>query len=250
MIVLSVLLLSETRRQTLVIGVIDLMIMIFTGIGVVVLLPVEQTIVPVVVDTLGLIAPVEQILDPAWVRTQLAALGPVAPVGFILLQALQVIIAPIPGQILGSIAGVLFGTLHGTVYSLIGVGVGSTVVFIFARRIGRPAIQRFFDLDRFSRWDERLIDGNGGVALLFGAFLLPTFPDDLLCFVAGLSNIRLRTFIILVLTGRAPTFALAAYAGSNVIDGRIILFITTVSVVILLWSFVHYYRDRFIDLIG
>jgi uncharacterized membrane protein YdjX (TVP38/TMEM64 family) len=235
MIVLSVLLLSETRRQTLVIGVIGLMIMIFTGIGVVVLLPVEQTIVPVVVDTLGLIAPVEQILDPAWVR---------------ILQALQVIIAPIPGQILGSIAGVLFGTLHGTVYSLIGVGVGSTVVFIFARRIGRPAIQRFFDLDRFSRWDERLIDGNGGVALLFGAFLLPTFPDDLLCFVAGLSNIRLRTFIILVLTGRAPTFALAAYAGSNVIDGRIILFITTVSVVILLWSFVHYYRDRFIDLIG
>lgn len=83
MIVLSVLLLSETRRQTLVIGVIDLMIMIFTGIGVVMLLPVEQTIVPVVVDTLGLIALVEQIVDPAWVRTQLAALGSVAPVGFI-----------------------------------------------------------------------------------------------------------------------------------------------------------------------
>lgn len=221
--------------------------MLLSVISVVTLLPVKQTIVSMVADGFDLIAPIEQVDNPAWIQTQLAALGPTAPVGFVLLQALQVIIAPIPGQILAGVAGAFFGALPGTVYSLMGVVAGSTIVFIFTRRIGRCAVQRLFDLDRFSRLDEHLTDGGGGIRLLFAAFLLPTFPDDLLCFAAGLSDIRLRTFIMLVLIGRAPTFALAAYAGSNAIDGQSILVITIVSIAILLWTLIRYYRDILIN---
>ena len=245
-VVLSVVTLPEDRRERLVIITISLMIILLSVISVVTL-PVKQTVVSMVADSFDLIASIEQIDNPTPIQAQLAALGPTAPVGFVLLQALQVIIAPIPGQILAGVAGAFFGVLPGTVYSLIGVVAGSTIVFIFTRRIGRRAVQRLFDPDQFSRWDESLTHNEGGILLLFAAFLLPTFPDDLLCFAAGLSDIRLRTFILLVLTGRAPTFALAAYAGSNAINGQSILVITIVSIAILLWTLIRHYRYIFIN---
>jgi uncharacterized membrane protein YdjX (TVP38/TMEM64 family) len=59
---------------------------------------------------------------------------------------------------------------------------------------------------------------------LFVLFLLPTFPDDVLCFVVGLTDIRFRTFLILVAVGRTPTFVTAVYAGTRLADGALVGF--------------------------
>jgi uncharacterized membrane protein YdjX (TVP38/TMEM64 family) len=72
--------------------------------------------------------------DPVWLRETVAALGPPAPVGFVVLQAVQVVVAPIPGQALGGVAGYLFGTWAGFVYSMVCITVGSAVVFALAKR--------------------------------------------------------------------------------------------------------------------
>jgi uncharacterized membrane protein YdjX (TVP38/TMEM64 family) len=57
---------------------------------------------------------------------------------------------------------------------------------------------------------------------LFVLFLLITFPGDVLCFVAGLTDIRLRTFLALVVVGRTSTFVTAAYAGTRLADGALV----------------------------
>jgi len=86
-----------------------------------------------------------QLTDPAWLRTRVAALGSLAPLAFVTLQTAQVVLAPIPGQLLGGVGGYLFGTLRGTAYSMAGVLLGSALVFAIARWYGRPYVERVVD---------------------------------------------------------------------------------------------------------
>jgi uncharacterized membrane protein YdjX (TVP38/TMEM64 family) len=61
-----------------------------------------------------------------------------------------------------------------------------------------------------------------GSAGLFVAFLLPTFPDDALCVMAGLTELRYRRFLVLLVVGRTPTFLAAAVAGTSLASGRLV----------------------------
>ena len=172
----------------------------------------------IIVAAVGLHLVAPQLTDPAWLRARLAALGSLAPLAFVALQTAQVVLAPIPGQVLGGVGGYLFGALGGAAYSIIGVLLGSALVFVAARAYGRPYAERVVAADALARWNgfvERT-----GLAGLFVCFLLPTFPDDLLCFVAGLTDIRLRTFLAVVLVGRTPSFLAVAYAGGALSSGQ------------------------------
>lgn len=151
------------------------------------------------------------VADPARVGAHLDGLGPLAPVAFVVLQTVQVVLAPIPGQTLAGVGGYLFGTLWGAVYSMVGVVLGSAVVFLATRRFGRPYVERVVDPSALTRWDE-FVD-RAGVPGLFVLFLLPTFPDDVLCFVAGLTDVRFRTFLALVVV--------AVYAARDRIVARL-----------------------------
>ncbi|MDS0294052.1 TVP38/TMEM64 family protein [Halogeometricum luteum] len=182
------------------------------------------------------------LLDPEWIRSAVAGLGPYAAPAFVLVQALQVIFAPIPGQALGVVGGYLFGVAAGTAYSMLGVLAGSAVVFALARRYGRPFVERVVAddvLDRFDAFAE-----SHGVVGLFVVFLLPTFPDDAVCALAGLTGIRLRTFLALVLVGRLPTFVLVALAGDEFASGRAAVAFGVLAAVALLSAVVYLARRR------
>jgi uncharacterized membrane protein YdjX (TVP38/TMEM64 family) len=153
------------------------------------------------------------LFDPTQVRTRVRAFGPLAPLAFVGLQALQVVLAPIPGQTLAVVGGYLFGPVAGSLYSVLGVTVGSWVVFVASRRLGRPFVERVLADEVLDRFDAFVHDR--GVAGLFVVFLLPTFPDDAICALAGLTDLRLRTLVGLVVVGRTPTFVLAAVAGDG-----------------------------------
>lgn len=183
---------------------------------------------------------VPQATDPQWLRAAVAEFGALAPAVFVAVQALQVIVAPVPGQVLGGVGGLLFGTVRGTAYSIVGVTVGSAVVFALARRYGRPYVERVVTsetLDSFDGFVRR-----EGLLGLFVLFLLPTFPDDALCFLAGLSEIRLRTLLALVVLGRGPTFLVAAYAGGRLAAGQ--LWLVAVATVATLAVSAVVYRKR------
>jgi uncharacterized membrane protein YdjX (TVP38/TMEM64 family) len=151
-----------------------------------------------------------------------------------------VILAPIPGQLLAGVGGYLFGTWLGAGYSMVGVVIGSTVVFLVSRRFGRSYVEQ----SALRRWDA-FVD-RGGVPALFVCFLLPTFPDDLLCFVAGLTDLRLRRFLALVVVGRTPTFVAVAYAGTRLSDGVLGQFALVVTVLTLGSVAVYATRDRIV----
>lgn len=213
---------ADARREALRRGLLALAVLVAAGAG------------------LAYVSP--SVFDPAVMRARLASLGPLAPAAFVAIQALQVVVAPIPGQMLGGVGGYLFGTVPGTLLSLTGVVVGSSAVFAASRRYGRPYVERIVDPDALARWDGFV--ARAGVPGLFVLFVLPTFPDDLLCFVAGLSELRFRTFLVLVAVGRAPSFVAAAYAGSRTAAGALTqvgLVVVGLGAVSLL---VYLFRDR------
>lgn len=139
--------------------------------------------------------------------------GIFGPLVFILLQVAQVVIAPIPGQVAGLLGGYLFGTSLGVIYSLIGATIGFTIIFALSRKFGRPLVERFFSKELINKFD--YITKTKGVFVLFIIFLLPAFPDDLICYLAGLTKIPIRTLILISLAGRLPSFLLLSLTGEG-----------------------------------
>ncbi|MFC7139302.1 TVP38/TMEM64 family protein [Halosimplex aquaticum] len=195
--------------------------------------------------TVSVLALFPQVTDPIWVRAQVSALGPLAPAAFVGLQTAQVVLAPLPGQVIGASAGYAFGTVAGTVYSMVGVLLGTAIAFTASRRYGRPYVERVVDPAALARWDG-FVDRRGAAGL-FVLFLLPVFPDDLLCFVAGLSELRLRTVLALVAVGRTPSFLVAAFAGERLADGELVVFAAVSAAVVVGSLAVYVGRKRVLD---
>jgi uncharacterized membrane protein YdjX (TVP38/TMEM64 family) len=136
-----------------------------------------------------------------------------APVAIILLQGAQVLLAPIPGQGVGAASGYLFGSCWGTIYSLTGTVIGSFVAISLARHYGRPLVERVISADVLARFDARA--GHRGLLFFALVFLLPFLPDDVACFVAGLSAIPIPALMLTVLAGRMPGVFVSAWIGAN-----------------------------------
>jgi uncharacterized membrane protein YdjX (TVP38/TMEM64 family) len=156
--------------------------------------------------------------DPGRIRTYVLEFGPLAPVAFVALQAGQVVLAPIPGQVVALAGGYLFGTVAGTAYSVVGATVGSYVAFSLARRYGREYVERVLDADLLDRFDA--VAGEWGLLSLFVAFLLPGLPDDAICFVAGCTTLDLRKMVVVSMVGRTPTYFLTNLAGDRFAAGE------------------------------
>lgn len=151
--------------------------------------------------------------DQQAVRSWVAGFGPWGPLVTIGLHALQVLLAPIPGQTVGLVAGYLYGALPGTAYSLVGVMAGSALAMGLARWFGRPLVARLVRADQLDRWDR--VSRRRGPVFFFLAFLLPFLPDDLLCFLVGLSPLPIPYMLVLAVVGRLPGLWVASWVGAN-----------------------------------
>ena len=146
--------------------------------------------------------------DREQIRLLISSFGTSAPPVFMLVQILQVIFAPVPGEATGFIGGYLFGTLPGFIYSSIGLTVGSWLNFVIGRFLGERYVRKRIPAKQFQK-----IDGlvkRQGVIVLFILFLFPGFPKDYLCLALGVSTLPMKIFILLSGIGRMPgTFALS-----------------------------------------
>ncbi len=130
--------------------------------------------------------------------------GALAPIIFIIVSFLQVTFIPIPGAVTIIAGSFLFGFLESFIYSYIGMMVGAIVAFELGRLVGRPYVNWVTgDIKKADEWIKRL-KGKEKVFLFF-AFLLPMFPDDLLCSIAGVLPIKRKTFILMQVFTRATS---------------------------------------------
>lgn len=181
------------------------------------------------------------VFDPEALRTWIDQFGVLAPVVFTLLQTVQVVVAPIPGQAVALVAGYLFGPVAGTMYSLVGVLIGSAIAFTLADRYGRDFVEEMLDdavVDRFDGFVDRV-----GAPGMLAFVIVPGLPDDAICFLAGLTNWRLRTFMVVITIGRLPAYILTVYAGGELASGRFVGAMAFLVAVIIL-SVIGYYEQE------
>ena len=132
---------------------------------------------------------------------------------FVLLQVLQVVVPFIPGQATGVASGYVFGFWLGLTYTMIGTVLGSFIAYLLGNRFGRRVVTWFVSEETLSVWDNRI--DRYGTTVFFLMILLPGFPDDALCFIAGMSDLRFDAYLVSVVFGRLPLFSLYAYVGSH-----------------------------------
>jgi len=137
---------------------------------------------------------------------------PFDEVVFIALQMLQVVAAPIPGEVTGLIGGYLFGPILGTIYSTIGLTVGSWIAFMLARIFGMPLVEKVVTPEVITKYDHFL--EHQGAFVSFVLFLIPGFPKDYLCYIMGVSHMPTRTFILVSTVGRLLGTILLSVSGS------------------------------------
>ena len=144
-----------------------------------------------------------------WVDSQ----GLLAPVLFIGMVILQVVVAVIPGEPLEIAAGYAFGALEGTVLCVLGTLIGGVLVFLLVRRFGAQAVEVFFDLEKF-RSLRFFQDRRRLTFWVFLVFFLPGTPKDVLCYFVGLTDMRLRTWILVSAVARIPSIITSTVGGS------------------------------------
>lgn len=133
-------------------------------------------------------------------RAYIEHFAPYSHLIFFLLQFLSVILAPIPSNVSAMVGGVLFGTVTSFLLTFSAVAAGSLLVFWLARTLGRDFADRVVSR-RLSEKYQAVIHAKASVFLVL-AFLFPFFPDDVLCILAGLTDIPFRRFAAIVLTAR------------------------------------------------
>jgi uncharacterized membrane protein YdjX (TVP38/TMEM64 family) len=135
---------------------------------------------------------------------------------YTIIQFAQVVLLPLP-SIITIVAGTLvFGPFKASVLSIIGIMIGSVVAFLLGRIFGKKLAGWIVGKKTLEKYMEMI--KHKDKIMLTTMFLLPFFPDDILCIVAGLTTMSLTYFIIMVFVSRVMMVFATAYLGS----GRII----------------------------
>jgi uncharacterized membrane protein YdjX (TVP38/TMEM64 family) len=184
-------------------------------------------------------------MEPQRLTAAVRSAGPWAPLVFIGLYVAQAIAAPIPGQALNFAAGYLFGLIHGILYSWLGLILGTIAALLLARYLGRPLVQRLVPPAALEKMD-RLAE-NRGLIFFFLVFLLPGLPDDIACFVAGLTTLPIPALIVASALGRLPSVVasvwLGVYAQRLPWQGWLFLGGLTLAAALVVWRYGEQIQD-------
>lgn len=128
--------------------------------------------------------------------------GILGPIVLAILQAVQVVIPILPGMV-GSAAGaIMFGTWTGFWCNYIGISAGSIVAYYLAKKYGIDVILIMFPEKLYKKWSKRIARSKSFDVFLFVATLLPLFPDDFLCYFAGLIKMNPKKFFWIIILGK------------------------------------------------
>ena len=181
--------------------------------------------------------------SPEALREWIRSTGVIAPVAFVAVQAFQVVFFFIPGEIPQVAGGYMFGIWMGTVLSLIGITLGATFNFTISRLLGVPFVRVLFATEKVSR-ARRITRSPKARLSFFLFFLIPGIPKDILCYVAGLSSLKLSIFLLFSTLGRIPGIIGSALMGDAAADRRWILAGTIFFIAVALFVFGFIFRDR------
>jgi uncharacterized membrane protein YdjX (TVP38/TMEM64 family) len=180
--------------------------------------------------------------DKNFLKDTVRSWGWMAPIVFMAIQSLQVIISPIPGEITGPVGGALFGTSWGLLYSTIGLTVGTLFCFAVGRLWGEPLIRPWLSEHHWNRMNF-ILEAEGAI-ICFVLYLVPGFPKDIISYLFGISPMPFWLFAIVSTAGRIPGTWISSYFGAHVAEQQYIYALAFIAIVAALCLPLFYYRER------
>lgn len=178
-------------------------------------------------------------------RSYISSSGGWAAVIFIVFCFLQVVLLPVPGSVAVAVGVAMFGPLKCALFSFIGIFIGSIVAFAIGRWIGYKAVCWIVGKESLDKWLNK-IKGKDYLILSI-MFLLPMFPDDVLCFIAGLSSMSWLYFLIMITITRAISVFSTAYSFELIPFTTwwgILIWVLLAALVLILFWLVCKYSDK------
>ena len=159
------------------------------------------------------------------------------------IQVLQVIVSPIPGEVVELGMGICFGWFWGAVLCLVGSALGSVIIMFIVKKVGIKMVQLFVSVDKIN--ELRFINSERKLnSLVFILYVLPGTPKDPLIFFFGLTRIGIIEFTVISTLARIPSVITSTVGGKLFIDGHLIgaVIVIAVTAVISLAGMILYQR--------
>lgn len=185
--------------------------------------------------------------DRGQLKAIIRSYGAYSPLVYIVIQILQVVVAPIPGGAIEFLGGYLFGAKGGFFYSMVGLVLGSLMAFGLARIFERYAVEKLVSPEIRKKFD--YLVGHEGVILSFLLFLIPGFPKDALCYILGLTPMHLGIFLVISTLGRIPGTLMACLQGAKAFDHQYKTFLILLGISTLVILTIYIYEDEIHGLI-
>jgi uncharacterized membrane protein YdjX (TVP38/TMEM64 family) len=150
-------------------------------------------------------------------RDLLASTGFPIEIAFLAFQVVQVLVAPIPGQLAGLLGGYLFGFWYGLLLTMTGLALGSLAAMLLGRLLGKHIVRKLMPAGLVEKFDKMI--AVGGLWNFFFIYTLPVLPDDAVCFVAGLTRLSLWKLLAVMMLGRLPGMAVLCFVGASAGEG-------------------------------
>lgn len=186
-----------------------------------------------------------QSLDVENIKIYILSFGIGAPLISFALMVFQSIIAPLPAFLITFANAALFGWVYGAMLSWFSAMVGAVLCFYIAKLLGREVVEKLTSKMALHSVDA-FFEKHGVYAILI-ARLLPFISFDIVSYAAGLTNMKLRSFLIATGLGQLPATLIYSYAGEMLtggaktfVYGLLILF----SASVLVYLIKQVYRGR------
>lgn len=151
--------------------------------------------------------------DPMAFKAWVEGFGAWGRLVFIGLLILQVIIAFVPGGPFELAAGYAYGALEGTILCMISFILGSAVIFLLVRKFGTRVVELFVSQKEIKQL-EFLKNPRKTRTLAFILMVIPGSPKDALNYIAGLTNLKLQEWLLIVAVGRVPALVSTVISGA------------------------------------
>lgn len=171
--------------------------------------------------------------DPEAFRNWVDSYGFWGKAAYVAIVVLQVIVALIPGEPLELAGGYAFGWLEGTLLALLGIVIGSAMVFALVRRFGVKLVEVFFPPEKI-REVSFLKNPRKTRIIAFLLMLIPGTPKDFLSYFAGLTSLTMKQWLAIVTVARIPSVIGSTISGGAAGSENYMLAVVTFGVTVII----------------
>ena len=144
--------------------------------------------------------------------------------GFLMMlfiQIFQVVVALIPGEVVETLSGVIYGWFGGFIFCSVGIAIGEFIIFKAVKFFGNDLVEHAAGSEAINKF-KFLQDEKKLKTIIFFLFFIPGTPKDLITYIAPLTKIKLRDFLIITLIARIPSVISSTYGGSALAEQNFI----------------------------